>query len=235
MRRLFASLWSGLSVSALMTVGSPLFAEGDSVGAVLPAAWLAVDYGLTTYKSKLVESNDTGSMLNYSIGANVGAQKTFGLVIRTDSSAIAFALNESAIASTWRDTVIRWRWGYAYLGGVLGQTTFKAETADEVALEGTGTGYGGNFGIFLPVGKGNAMQLDVTSVTIGEFSDAEQRSVTFGPRTDINISGQIELARRMVHSIVGYRYRTHALKAGDVSAAELHTATWFGLSLGAEF
>ena len=234
MRNFIAACWIWASL-AIGLCSRPVWADTDSMQSILPTAWLAFDYGLTTYKSKLVESNDTGGMVNYSIGANVGAQKTFGLVIRTDTSSIAFELNESKIESTWRDTVLRWRWGYAYLGGVLGQTSFKAETAGTVAVEGTGSGYGANFGVYLPVGRSNAMQLDVTSVTIGEFSDAEQRSVTFGARTDINISGQIEIVRRAIHSVLGYRYRTHALKAGDVSAEELHTATWVGLAFGADF
>ena len=209
--------------------------ESDPVKEILPTAWIQASYGLSTYKSELVESNDTGALINYAIGANVGEEKTFGLVIRTDSSAIDFKLNESKIESSWRDTVIRYRWGYAYIGGILGYSSFAATSAGAELFSGTGTGYGVNFGGYLPLGRDNALVLDGSSVTIGEFNEVDQKAVKFGARTDVSIYGQMEIMNDAVHSTVGYTQRTHAVSLDGSGSAETHTATWVGFLFGANF
>lgn len=216
-----------------------VFAASGSDGDVqssIKTAYFLVDYGLSTYKSKMVQSNDTGSILSYTAGVNVGVEKNVGLLIRSDSSTINFQLNSSKIASSWRDTVLRYRWGYAYLGGIIGSADFQTTYLGEPLFQGSGSGYGGNLGFFIPVGKNDIITVDVSSVTIGSFIEEEQKDVKMGARTDINIQGNIGLTKNnAIDVIIGYHYRTHTISVESTSNAELHTATYVGFQMGGDF
>jgi hypothetical protein len=223
---------AGVFIFACTFVSS---ANADEFERRLKTVYLEADYGLSTYKSKLVESNDTGSITSYTIGANIGADKPVAFVIRSDQSAISFLLNESAITSSWRDTIIRYRWGYMYVGGVMGQTTWEVKSAGADLFAGTGSGYGGNFGIMFPIGARNLFTIDATSMTASTFVEKNEQDVKMGARTDINMYGNIGLTRDSLDLIVGYRQRSHSISYLSTSYAEIHTATFFGFQMGSDF
>lgn len=201
----------------------------------LKTIYLGGDYGLSTYKSKLVESNDTGSITSYSIGANIGTDKSAAFVLRSDQSSIAFALNESKIESSWRDTIIRYRWGYVYFGAIIGQTTWDVKRTAEDLFAGTGSGYGGNFGLLLPLGNRNLFTIDIASVTASSFVEKNEKDVKMGARTDISMWSNIGLTRDAIDLLVGYKQRSHSVSYDGTSYAEVHTATFFGLQMGSDF
>lgn len=230
-----SQLLTAVVIAALAAAIFTEQANADDIESQLPTIYLAADYGLSTYKSKLVESNDTGAITSYTLGANVGASKPVAILIRSDQSDIKFLLNESEIASSWRDTIIRYRWGYVYLGGVLGQTTWEVKSAGVDLFAGTGSGYGGNFGIMVPIGARNLFTLDVASVTASTFVEKNEKDVKMAARTDINFLGNIGITRNSLDLLVGYRQRSHAVSYEATSYAEIHTATFFGFQMGSDF
>ena len=220
---------------AALAASTPSVAFSDDFGRSLKTIYLEADYGLSTYKSKLIDGNDTGTITTYTIGANVGAEKPVAIVIRSDQSDIKFLLNESEISSSWRDTIIRYRWGYVYLGGILGQTTWDVKSAGTDLFAGTGSGYGGNFGASFPIGSRNLFSVDVSSLTASTFVEKNEKEVKMGARTDINLVGNIGITRDAVDLIVGYRQRSHSVSYLGTSYAEIHTATFFGFQMGSDF
>ena len=210
-------------------------AFADDFARNLKTIYLEADYGISTYKSKLVESNDTGSITSYTIGANIGNEKPVAIVIRSDQSDLKFLLNESEIASSWRDTIIRYRWGYVYFGGILGQTTWEVKSAGVDLFSGTGSGYGGNFGATFPIGSRNLFTVDVTSLTASTFVEKNEKDVKMGARLDVNFTGNIGITRDAIDLIVGYRQRTHSVSYLGTSFAESHAATFFGFQMGSDF
>ena len=84
-----------------------------------PTFFLETEAGLTTYKSKLVESNDTSFGVRYTFGINAGRSKNVGMLVRTETNSTTFELNESAISTTIQDLILRYHWGPAYIGVIL--------------------------------------------------------------------------------------------------------------------
>jgi hypothetical protein len=231
-----ASVWKIARLSAgLIAVSSAFttnaFAQG--LEASLKTLHVDVDYALTTHKSELVESNDTGSSLRYAVGFNVGAQKQLGIVLQTESSAIDFLLNETAMSLLYRDTRITYRLGYFYIGAVSAYAEAAATGTDgEEMFSGRGSGFGYTAGVLYPVGK-SLLQVDVTSAAISDFLNKDEDvTVSLGSRTDIDISGHIPISRKYMTLDLGYRQRSQPITYQDTSYTDTMQKTYIGFSFG---
>jgi hypothetical protein len=214
---------------------SPSFAEVTDIDKQTRTAYLIADYGLATYKSKLVDSNDTGTTMSYGIGAHVGELQLVGISARRETSTFSFLLNDSSIKSFWQDIRISYRWGYAYLGAIIGSAEMLASKESEDLFDLTGNGFGGTVGFIVPVTSKALVKLDISSVTISQVVEKDKKQVTLGPRLDIDLGASVDLSKRMWDFIFGYRQRTNSISVDGTSYAELRTATYLGFQAGVDF
>ncbi len=225
----------GVIVFGMIFIPS-LPALAQDVEAGLKTIYLSSDYALTTHKSKLLGSNDTGTSLRYALGFNVGDRKELGVVLQTESSAIAFKLNETSTKLLFRDTRITYRLGYFYLGAVSAYAEAAAVAADGTDMfSGRGTGSGYTAGAFIPLGGRSLLQIDVTSATVSSFLNKDEAvTVSLGSRLDIDISGHIPISKKILTLDLGYRQRTLPIVYNSTSYSETMQKTYIGFTVGNE-
>lgn len=221
--------------------------------------------GLTTYKSQMLQSNDTGLTIGYGIEVSTGGESGMAMGLERETSSIAFALNGSTLALQVQDVDFTYRWGALYLGLLFGSSSWNAkappdgnadklldqnETAQEY-LDIMTTGYGIKTGLLVPIGRRSTLSMDLryamTSTvqqTIPEetstggitgTSPALGRVVTLGPRMAIDLGASFPLTRDVLSLMTGYRYRTYSVTVESTSFSELHTSTYLGLVAGWDF
>ncbi len=229
-------LWQASLVVAGIFFLAPAELLAQEIEAGLKTIYLSTDYALTTHKSELVESNDTGSSIRYGLGFNVGDQKQLGVVLLTESSAINFLLNETATTLLFRDTRITYRFGYFYVGVVSAYAEAAAVAADGTDMfSGRGTGYGYAAGVYIPVGGKSLLQIDITSASVSSFLNKDEDvTVAIGSRMDIDISGHIPISKRYFTLDLGYRQRTLPITYNSVSYSESMQKTYIGFTMGNE-
>ena len=215
-----ALIWSGM-------------AYGNK-GATTPTVYADIDYGFSTYKSKLLQSNDTSSSLRYAVGVYAGRDKTISVAISSDSASTAFELNSSQYDTTFFDTYIRYHFWYLYFGAMINSTTMKATNDSGTVFDLTGSGFGGNFGGRFPFGKGSEVIFNVDSVTTSEVQEITNTTVSVNPRLLIDIGASFNVTRRLIDFIVGYRMNTYSVTT-DSSYAESLTTTYFGVGFDTVF
>lgn len=224
-------------IVASMSVVAPSFLSGVALAQVvqstLKTLYVSADYAMTTHKSKLVESNDTGSSVRYDLGFNIGAAKQIGLRLQSESSAIAFALNDSSTSFLFRDTKLTYRYGYFYLGAVSAYGEAAASGAGGTEMfSGRGTGFGYAAGFYLPVGR-SVLQVDLTSASIASFLNKDESvEVSLGSRLDIDISGHIPLSKKHVLLDLGYRQRSLPISYAGTSYTDTIQNTYIGVTFG---
>jgi hypothetical protein len=197
--------------------------------------FMFADYGLGTYKSQLVESNDTMGVVTYGFGANAGEERNLGFEYRQEKQTIAFAVNNSSLTSDWTSTIFKYRLWMVELGAVIGGVKMKVERESSEILDIVGDGYGGYFGLLIPMSRGNLAYLNATSVATASPVDKKERVITMGSRLDIEVGGHFAISRKYLNFDVGYRRRTHSITEGGTAYSELQTSTFLGFSLGHMF
>ena len=229
-------LWQASLVVMGIFFLAPAELLAQEIEAGLKTIYFSTDYALTTHKSELVESNDTGSSIRYGLGFNVGDQKQLGVVLLTESSAINFLLNETATTLLFRDTRITYRFGYFYVGVVSAYAEAAAVAADGTDMfSGRGTGYGYAAGAYIPVGGKSLLQIDITSASVSSFLNKDEDvTVAIGSRMDIDISGHIPISKRYFTLDLGYRQRTLPITYNSVSYSESMQKTYIGFTMGNE-
>lgn len=196
-------------------------------GNYVPTAFIKAGGGLSTYKSKMVDSNDTSTLIEYSIGAYAGLERDFGMIIRKDQATTPFSLNDSSILTTWQDYILKYRYGPVYLGAVLGSAEIDAnKEGDAEYLKARGSGYGLNLGFMIPVGKYSMFNIDVLAVSNSTAVDLNKKEVGIGQRLDYDINASFDLTKSMLDFVVGYKYRTYSLTVEGEGFAELFTTTY---------
>jgi len=204
-------------------------AFADKGDAEVPTLAFNVDYGPSTYKSEMLESNDTSYSMRWDIGIFAGETKNVIFKLQNESNTTAFALNESTAITIWQDTHIGYRWPYMYVGAIISSLTMTTtkEGADQYDL--TGSGYGGSLGLMTTFGRGGRINLNINSVSISEVNEVNQTEIAFGSRTDIEIGASYDLSRDMFDLLFGYRTRTVPITVDD-SFSEAVSSTYFGLA-----
>ena len=218
-----------------LVLQSSVCAWADDLTERTDTVYMFADYGLGTYKSLLVESNDTMGVMTYGFGANAGAERDLGFEYRQEKQTISFAVNQSSLTSNWSSTIFKYRMWMFELGAVLGDVAMKVEREGDEILDIVGDGYGGYFGLLIPMNRTNLAYLNVMSVATSAPVDRKQRTITLGSRLDVEIGGRFALTRKYLNFDVGYRRRTISITESDVSYSELQTATFLGFSLGHSF
>jgi hypothetical protein len=202
---------------------------------VTDSAYMFADYGLATYKSLLVKSNDTMGVVTYGIGANAGQNKDLGIEYRVESESVTFALNTSSIVSSWTSTIIKYRMWAFELGPVIGRGTVKATREGTEIMDVVSSGYGGYFGTLIPIGKRSLIYFNGMSVANSTVMDRKERTVALGSRLDLEIGTRIALTRKSLSYVMGYRRRSNSITEGGTAFNELQTSTFLGFQSGFDF
>jgi hypothetical protein len=207
-----------------------------------PTVFLELGGGLTTYKSKLVTSNDTSISTGYSLGLNGGADKNIGALLRNESNTTNFEYGvngtTSQIQSNFQDFLLRYRLGFFYLGPVFSQTAFKVKRYGVAYLDTLGSGIGFNGGLMFIVARNSEIFLDYTSTSTSTVKDVVQSStskVGIGSRSEIYLGSKIPITRSVLNFFFGYKQRTYSISVSGQNSSELQTTTWVGLALKDNF
>jgi hypothetical protein len=211
-----------IAVSLLALASSALALDSDT-----PALYIDTSYGFTTYKSKMVESNDLGTELRYSIGGNAGEDGQFGFRVVSMADTTSFELNESSVATAWQDSEFRYQWGYLSLGLIMTRINLVANREGEDVIDVSGSGYGGSLGILVPFGRSGTFYLDAQSATASTFHNTLDEEMTSATRTDIDAGARFKLTKNLMSLLVGYKQRTAAYETDQTFAENLYT-TYLG-------
>lgn len=222
----------------LALVGSIILAAFFSAQAIAaadsglyPTFQIKADGGFATYKSKVVQSNDTSTLIEYGFGVFAGSDKSLGMFVRRDQNTTTFVLNSSSITTVWQDVIVKYRWGPVYVGGILANNEMQVNNqGDANYLNELGSGYGVNAGLLIPIARVAYFGIDISDVSISKAVDLNQKVVTMGSRLDIDINGSFAITKKILDFIVGYKYRTYSATVDGTAGAENLTATYLGLS-----
>jgi len=228
-----------LLIALLMLFGSSLtsFAQSPEITSELKTFSVNFDYGLsTTYKSKLLESNDVGSSTRYGLGINAGGRKQLGVSYVVDTSVVAFETVTGSITSTWTDWIIEYRFWLISLGVVFGNNYFKAtkDSADLFESYGVG-GYGGYFSLKIPLPANALLHFDYTTCAAGTVTEVDKKTLAIGSRADMDLGAQVNLTRKMFDFVFGYRTRAYSMTFEETAYAESVVSTYLGIRMGSEF
>ena len=246
-----------MNFQALLALGFAMFggsASASDFDISNPTFFLDIDAGYSIFKSELVQSNDTGITTRYAFGVNGGASRQIGMLFARESSTIAFKNTASTMAMSWQDIDLRYRLGPFYVGLVVSSTSWAVTSPPRVAgkidatgsaadyIDLVGSGYGGNFGLQLPVGRRNSMYGDVTYVTTGTVqqkaagatgsaaaSAAAARVSTIGPRMEVDLGAALGLGHSSFDAMCGFKYRTYSVSVDGTASKELLNTTYVGL------
>lgn len=79
MLKLSANIICALSVGIALISSLPSSLTAAEPDELVHTAYLVTDYGLGTYKSELMESNDTNGIVTYGVGTYAGSTKNLGV------------------------------------------------------------------------------------------------------------------------------------------------------------
>jgi hypothetical protein len=223
-----------IGLAAWVGASDVAVAQGTEQDRVMDTAYVTTRYGMSTHKSLLLESNDTAGTIRYGLGVWAGLDRSAGVEWTSETTAVSFALVEGTLAQTWEDLVFRYRYGSLYAGVIFGNLLMTSELAGATIFDARGSGYGGNVGLLMPLSKGTTFYIDVRSVSIAAAMEQTEQTFAVSGRTDMDIGATIDLTKRFLDFVFGYRYRTYSIATGS-SYAELHTMTYLGLNFGSEF
>ena len=247
------------AASLTTAIGAPparaksLDADDDIIAPTF-SSWVGGGYSI--YKSTLVQSNDTALTTRFGFGLYAGAERNLGMLLERESSKFTFKLNGSSLAVDWQDVEVRYRLGPVHAGVLISSTTQQAKAPPDTTGTGilnpkatavdlisvVGTGYGMHLGAMFPVGRRsslwfNAAQVSTTFVQSKAFDPAKAtnaaslntRTVTIGPRTDLDFGGSLGLTRQRLDAIAGFKMRSYSLTVESKAYKEQVNSTYLGL------
>lgn len=191
-------------------------------------------YLSSTHKSEIAENNDTGSGFSYQLGGYAGKERNLGFFLRNETLSTTFELNSSTSAQTWQDTIIRYRWGYLYLGPMFSTLSYTVNLAGTDTVDSVATGTGGNVGLLFPIGNVGSLTIDVVSVSMAKTVNELTTTTAVGARQDIDLGASIDLTADLIDLVFGYRQQTFAVTTAS-SYSELVLSTYLGLQFSIYF
>ncbi len=190
------------------------------------------DFAMSTSKSKALEMNDTGSVSRIQAIVHAGDELNLGVSLNLETSTFAYELNSSTLSTAFQDIGIYYRFWYLQLGAIVASETVSSKKADADFLDFYGSGYGALFHILFPVDRGSLVYFKTHYILGSAVEDSFHDSVTMGTRMDIDIGGQVDITKKMMDLIFGYRYRTYSIAIDGTNYSELQTSTYLGVGFG---
>lgn len=193
-----------------------------------------VQYAFTTSKSKLVDSNDTGTALRYGLGGYAGSNSNLAFLLHFDQDATNFQLNSSKVNMSWQDTRVRYHMGYFYLGALFTRLEMTANKEGTEIVDAAGSGMGITAGALAKVGRGGSVYLDLMTATLPNMKNAIDQDIAIKQRMDIDIGGTIDLTSKLLDMTFGYKIRNVTV-ATDASYQEALYTTYVGVRMSFYF
>jgi len=195
----------------------------------MPTVFIHTDAGLNTYKSELVESNDTAIASRFQLGVYAGEEKVVGFVVRMEMLNVDFELNDSTLTLVSQDTFARYRWHFLYLGIAISNVAVGATSQGEDLADVSASGYGVNMGAMYPFQRTSLLSLDVTLISPADVQNLlGDEPVSMGLRTEIDLNARFNLTQNLIKLLVGYRMRQFSVTTTN-TFAESDASTYFGL------
>jgi hypothetical protein len=224
-----------IALTIMTVLNAQTEAKADEIIDSVDTVYMLADYGMGTYKSKLVDSNDTTGIVTYGLGTHAGQNKQLGVEYRVESQTTNFQLNKSKIATIWTSTIIKYRLWVFELGPIIGRSKVTSSREETEILDVVGSGYGGYFGMLLPVGRNNIIYANAMNVANSEVVDKKERTIALGSRLDMEIGARIGITRKVLDFTLGYRRRSNSISESGTAYAELLTSTFLGIQAGFDF
>lgn len=225
-------------ITLLLIFPNLVLAKGSKESALDQDAntlFVHASYGFSTYKSKSVESNDTGATTLIDAGAHIGENKKMFINLIQESATHAFELNSSSITTSWQDVMIGYRLGWVQFGVIVSSGSILVDNQGTETSQMTASGYGAGLNLLIPIGNSSVFYTKVSSVSASEVQDAVAEASSLGSRMDIDIGSKTNIARSAFELIYGYRMKTYTLTIDGTTGAESHTNTYIGMGFGIDF
>jgi hypothetical protein len=243
-----------LSALGLSITPRPLMAQSQSLVSA------QVLLGVSTYKSAMLQGNDTSFSGRYSFGLSIGGDKGFMMGLDNESTSVRFLLNNSRLTLEEQDVFLVYRWAviYAGLAFTRGQWHAKAapdldangyidfDTPAEDYLNASNSGNGLNFGLLIPIAKVAQLQSDFRYLISSKVQQtipenlplAGQagtepilgRTLTMGPKVAIALDASVDVVGKALSLTAGYHYRSYEIILASHKFRELYLTTYIGLA-----
>lgn len=200
-------------------------------------ATLAIEVGggFTTYKSKIVESNDTSTTTGYRLLIHGGSTNSVAAIYENNTVATAFELNASAVTINYQDFQFRRYWGPAFIGPIFSTTSALINKEGTDLTDAMSSGIGGIFGVETLFSRSYLAYLNYRTIngTIGK--DQLQTTFLVSNRTDLRIGAQLRQKGSWWYTDLGIRYTNFTVTIDGTSFAEFNLTSWVGLGASATF
>ncbi len=225
--KLLPAIWVGAFCSL------PALAKSSQLSSFTPSFYVNASYGFSSYKSKLVASNDTSTGFNYELGGYAGRDAIFGFALKNSSTSTTFELNNSSNAISWQDTILKYRFSYIYLGPLFTTVSYKVNNQGSDTIEASGSGIGANVGLLFPISSKGAVMVDIVTVSPSQVVNKLTAEIDIKSRLDIDLSGLFPITRS-IDFLSGYRQQTHQVTT-DSTYKETYLLTYFGFQFSLSF
>jgi hypothetical protein len=217
----------------MLLIGTATHTRAQSTK-ITPNLYLDTQFAFATSKSKLIESNDTGTALRYGIGSYAGSDGQIGFHLLYDLQTTAFGLNRSSLSMAWQDTSLRYHLGPFYLGPLFTRLELKCNRAGTDIIDAAGSGYGANVGLLFAVGRDGTLRLDVATAAVSAMKNSLEQDVSISQRLDADLGASIKLTGRLLDLVFGYRVRNLSIKSDRTYVDSIYQ-TYSGLRLSLYF
>ncbi len=234
-RRTLRVLGMTVEFLCLIVFSSKLNAQDKVIWEQTPTFYLEGSGSYVTYKSKLVASNDTTTGIRYGLGSSAGVDRSLGMFYSKETVSTPFELTTSTILANESHIFIYYLWYYFRFGISFDNYATDVKKDGEEYLQIRADGYGGNFSFLLPVSKKTIFLMQTNFFTPGAAVDILQNTVTLGPIMDVDIGAVMDLTKDLLDFTVGFRYKTFSISVDGTSNAELISAPYMGMKMGAQF
>lgn len=225
----------GAAVFFLFVKSTNLFAQSNIIDRRTKTAFGDVGYGFSTGKSKMLESNDTGSLIRVSAGTHVGEEKGILIGLDYEILTLPYALVEHDFVKTDTDILLNYRLGFFSAGLMIASSEVVLTGGGEELITSTASGFGGNTAVNIPFGKSTLTYFKAKFATYNESTDTVDETTALKTKMTIDIGGNVLLSRDIFYMVFGYRYETFGLSYLASTHAELFTTTYVGFGMGWDF
>ena len=212
---------------------------------------IQVDIGTNTYESDAAESKESASGTTVSFSTAAGDNRLIGVNLRSAQNSVNFALNGSSMQTKWQDLMLSYRFGWIYpsIGATLSEVQIEKANAEYVDIYRASLGGGlavrvpmwnkfviyGDYRFFEKPSAPRFADLTIGTGDAVPEGTPRKLDATLGPRSEIDIGTNIDIAREFIDFVVGYRVKTYELTVEGENKNELQSGLYVGLKLGAYF
>jgi hypothetical protein len=192
--------------------------------------------GLATYKSQIVESNDTNQTIGYALSLDDGEDWSMTFARELSKTGFTYADSDakSSITLALEDTILSYHLGWVLLGLVFSHGDLTSTNQDVDQLNLMSLSQGAYLGFHGELAKSTEVFLDVIYTTATKTKDSVQPDTDqpkMGTRMDIFAGGKVNITKSMVKALLGYKRRTMDFTVASKSKKEEQTMTWVGLEI----